>query len=109
MNITPEIENGSWLPPIVSARNCILQGRVEDLHFVPFHANGTAPVSRRVLAGAGVHETMGKHIVSHEVRNVPLSAGPIANPTFTTVTRSTFFCRTRICPMKSGSGTRSLW
>jgi len=71
MNITPEIENGNGLPPFPSAQNLILRGRAEALHFVPFHANGTAPLSRRVLAGCGVHETIGKHIVSHEIRDVP--------------------------------------
>jgi len=80
MNITAEIENRNWLPPIASARNYILRGRVEDLHFVPFHANGTAPVSRRVLAGAGVHETIGKHIVSHEIRNVPAERRSYCEP-----------------------------
>jgi quercetin dioxygenase-like cupin family protein len=71
MNITSEIECGNWLPPLTSAQSLISRGRLEALHFVPFHANGDAPVSRRVLAGAGVHESIGKHIVSHEIRNVP--------------------------------------
>ncbi len=57
-------------PPITLPHNLISRGCVEPLHFVPFHANGTAPVSRRVLAGAGVHESLGKHMVSHEIRNV---------------------------------------
>jgi O-methyltransferase domain/Dimerisation domain len=57
-------------PPVNSPHNLISRGRLEPLQFVAFHANGTAPVSRRVLAGAGVHENLGKHIVSHEIRNV---------------------------------------
>ena len=52
-------------------RHLVSEGRVEPLDIVPFHANGTAPVHRRVLVGAGVHETLGKHIVSHEIRDVP--------------------------------------
>ena len=69
--MTTTIENGACLAPPVCAQGLISQGRLEALHFVPFHANGTAPLSRRVLAGAGVHEGLGKHIVSHEIRNVP--------------------------------------
>jgi hypothetical protein len=80
MNITLEIENGNGLPPFALAQNLISRGRAEALHFVPFHANGTAPLSRRVLAGAGVHETLGKHIVSHEIRNVPAERRSYCEP-----------------------------
>ena len=71
INIASEVGNWNGLPPLTSARTLISRGRLEALHFVPFHANGAAPVSRRVLAGAGVHEAIGKHIVSHEIRDVP--------------------------------------
>ncbi|HEX4168268.1 MAG TPA: hypothetical protein VHZ55_22615 [Bryobacteraceae bacterium] len=67
-------------PPATSPQNLISRGRLEPLHFVPFHANGTAPVSRRVLAGAGVHESLGKHIVSHEIRNVPAERRSYCEP-----------------------------
>lgn len=71
MDIIPEFKNGTWDPPLSSARDLISRGRIEPLHFVPFHANGSAPVSRRVLTGAGLHEAAGKHIVYHEIRDVP--------------------------------------
>jgi len=69
--ITPEIRNSNPPSPLTSARSLISSGCLEALDFVPFHANGTAPVSRRVLAGAGVHESIRKHIVCHEIRDVP--------------------------------------
>lgn len=67
-------------PPVASPQDLISRGRLEPLHFVPFHANGTAPVSRRVLAGAGVHESLGKHIVSHEIRDVPAERRSYCEP-----------------------------
>ena len=80
MSIAPAIENGNWLPPFPSAQDLISRGRLEALHFVPFHANGAAPVSRRVLVGAGVHECVGKHIVSHEIRDVPAERRSYCEP-----------------------------
>ena len=67
---TPEVEDRKP-EPLTSARSLISEGRLEPLSFVPFHANGVAPLSRRLLAGAGVHEAIGKHIVCHEIRDVP--------------------------------------
>jgi hypothetical protein len=67
---TPDVENRNPRS-VASAAGLISQGRLEALSFVPFHANGEAPLSRRVLAGAGVHEAIGKHIVCHEIRDVP--------------------------------------
>jgi uncharacterized RmlC-like cupin family protein len=51
----------------------ISTGLVQPLHHVPFHANGIAPLTRRVMAGADVHPQLNKHLVTHELRNV--SAG----------------------------------
>lgn len=67
-------------PPVTSPQGLISRGRVEALDFVPFHANGAAPVNRRVLAGAGVHENLGKHIVSHEIYNVPAARRSYCEP-----------------------------
>jgi hypothetical protein len=71
MDIIPEFKDGVWDPPLSSTRGLISRGRIEALNFVPFHANGSAPVSRRVVTGAGLHEATGKHIVYHEIRDVP--------------------------------------
>jgi hypothetical protein len=51
----------------------ISTGLVQPLHYVPFHANGIAPLTRRVMAGAGVLPQVEKHVVAHELREV--SAG----------------------------------
>jgi O-methyltransferase domain/Dimerisation domain len=67
-------------PSVNSMDHLISRGRIEALHVVPFHGNGTAPVSRRVLAGAGVHETVGKHIVCHEICNVPADRRSYCEP-----------------------------
>ena len=67
-------------PPVTLPQGLISRGRVEALDFVPFHANGAAPVNRRVLAGAGVHENLGKHIVSHEIFNVPAARRSYCEP-----------------------------
>jgi DNA-binding transcriptional ArsR family regulator len=80
MTITSEVGTWNGPPPLPSAGALISRGRLEALHFVPFHANGAAPVSRRVLAGAGVHETIGKHIVSHEIRDVPAERRSYCEP-----------------------------
>ena len=80
MNIASEVGNFNGFPPLTSARTLISRGRLEPLHYVPFHAHGAAPVSRRVLAGAGVHEAIGKHIVSHEIRDVPTEQRSYCEP-----------------------------
>ena len=48
----------------------ISPGVVQELHHVPFHGSGVAPLRRRVLAGPDVHPQVNKHIVAHEVRDV---------------------------------------
>jgi hypothetical protein len=48
----------------------ISKGLVRDLHDVPFHANGEAPLVRRVLVGDGVHPQAEKRVVAHELREV---------------------------------------
>jgi hypothetical protein len=52
----------------------ISAGLVTPLDTVPFHGNGVAPLSRRVLAGDGVHEELGRRVVAHEV--VEVGAAP---------------------------------
>jgi hypothetical protein len=48
----------------------ISAGLVAPLDAVPFHGNGVAPLSRRVLAGDGVHEELGRRVVAHELIEV---------------------------------------
>jgi hypothetical protein len=48
----------------------ISPGLVQPLHHVPFHKNGIAPLTRRVLAGADVLPEVRKHLVAHELREV---------------------------------------
>jgi len=61
---------------VVRAPNCsetahlISAGLVSPLEAVPFHGNGVAPLSRRVLAGGGVHEELGRRVVAHELIEV---------------------------------------
>ena len=80
MDIIPEFKDGVWEPPLSSTRGLISRGRIEALQFVPFHANASAPVSRRVLTGAGLHEATGKHIVYHEIRDVPAAHRSYCEP-----------------------------
>ena len=58
----------------------ISPGLVQPLHHVPFHANGVAPLTRRVLAGADVHPLLKKHVVTHELRNVSASNRTYCEP-----------------------------
>jgi hypothetical protein len=51
-------------------RSLIRGGISESLRHVPFHANGVAPLHRRVLAGTNVHPAIKKHVVAHEIREV---------------------------------------
>jgi hypothetical protein len=48
----------------------ISTGLVQALHHVPFHSNGIAPLTRRVMAGADVLPQIKKHVVAHELREV---------------------------------------
>jgi len=48
----------------------ISAGLVSPLEAVPFHGNGVAPLSRRILAGGGVHEELGRRVVAHELIEV---------------------------------------
>lgn len=48
----------------------ISTGLVQPLHHVPFHSNGIAPLTRRVMAGAEVLPQVKKHVVAHELREV---------------------------------------
>lgn len=48
----------------------ISTGLVQALHHVPFHSNGIAPLTRRVMAGADVLPEIKKHLVTHELREV---------------------------------------
>jgi hypothetical protein len=58
----------------------ISPGVLEALHHVPFHGNGVAPLSRRVLAGPSVHPEVKKHIVSHEIRKVSAARRSYCGP-----------------------------
>jgi hypothetical protein len=48
----------------------ISTGLVQALHHVPFHSNGIAPLTRRLMAGAEVLPQVKKHLVAHELREV---------------------------------------
>lgn len=48
----------------------ISTGLVQPLHHVPFHSNGTAPLTRRLMAGTDVLPQVKKHLVAHELRQV---------------------------------------
>jgi hypothetical protein len=58
----------------------ISTGLVQPLHNVPYHANGVAPLVRRVMVGAGVHPHLEKHVVVHELREVSASAREYCEP-----------------------------
>lgn len=55
---------------IRSQAGLISRGEIRALAGVPFHGNGEAPLSRRVLAGDGIHPQAEKRIVTHELREV---------------------------------------
>jgi quercetin dioxygenase-like cupin family protein len=48
----------------------ISRGEIRALDSVPFHSLGLAPLTRRVLAGDGLHDELGKRVVAHELREV---------------------------------------
>lgn len=58
----------------------ISQGLVTPLETVPFHGNGIAPLSRRVLAGGGVHDELGRRVVAHEVIEVGVAPRSYCEP-----------------------------
>jgi hypothetical protein len=48
----------------------ISRGVSEELCLVPFHDRAQAPLSRRVLSDASIHEHLQRRIVMHELRDV---------------------------------------
>jgi hypothetical protein len=48
----------------------ISPGLVKALQDVPFHQNGVAPLTRRVLVGDSIHPEVRKRVVTHEIREV---------------------------------------
>jgi quercetin dioxygenase-like cupin family protein len=48
----------------------ISHGVFEELSLVPFHNRDQAPLTRRVLSGPSIHESLGRRIVVHELREV---------------------------------------
>lgn len=48
----------------------ISHGTIEPLSLVPFHNRDEAPLTRRVLSGASIHDDLNRRIVVHELRNV---------------------------------------
>jgi hypothetical protein len=48
----------------------ISHGVVEELSLVPFHNRDQAPLTRRVLSGASIHDGLDRRIVAHELREV---------------------------------------
>jgi len=48
----------------------ITRGVPEELRLVPFHDRARAPLTRRVLSGASIHDQLSRRIVVHELRDV---------------------------------------
>jgi hypothetical protein len=64
----------------VETAHLISAGVVSPLATVPFHGNGAAPISRRVLAGDGIHEELGQRVVAHEVVEVGAASRHYCEP-----------------------------
>jgi len=58
----------------------ISRGEIKGLAGVPFHDNGDAPLTRRVLVGDGIHAQAEKRVVAHELREVSAAQRAYCEP-----------------------------